>query len=298
MFRKLINSLLYAATVVGLGSTAIAQNNKIDNSILWEVSGNGLDKPSYLFGTIHMICNESYVHFNKLDSVYKIVDAVAVEMDITDPTIQMQLAQGLMSTDGKKLSDYFTTEEYNQIDNFIKKKMGGVSLSMFDAFHPAILVSLMSNAATPCDSMRSYDMEILAQSKKDNKNIVALDEVAVQINALKSIPIEDVIKSLKELSDENKNNSKSQKEMQKLVKAYRVENLKKLNKLVHSSDMTSGDAGVELLEKRNKSWIPIMESMMKEGPSLITFGAAHYVGDHGIIKLLRDKGYTVKPIKK
>ncbi|MEO6356579.1 MAG: hypothetical protein ABIU77_05530, partial [Ferruginibacter sp.] len=30
--------------------------NKDDNSLLWQVSGNGLQQPSYLFGTFHLMC--------------------------------------------------------------------------------------------------------------------------------------------------------------------------------------------------------------------------------------------------
>jgi uncharacterized protein YbaP (TraB family) len=44
-----------AGLIVSLLSiTAFSQNN--NNTLLWKISGNGLEKPSYLFGTIHMLC--------------------------------------------------------------------------------------------------------------------------------------------------------------------------------------------------------------------------------------------------
>ena len=50
-------------------------------SLLWEISGNGLKKPSYLFGTMHV---SSKMVFHLSDSFYiaiKNVDAVALELN-------------------------------------------------------------------------------------------------------------------------------------------------------------------------------------------------------------------------
>lgn len=270
---------------------------KNQRSVLWEVSGNGLEKPSYLFGTIHMICNENYVQFNKFDSVYKLVNTVAVEMDVTSPAVQVQMAQGLMATDGKKISEYFTEEEYARLDSFVQAKANGMSVKMFEPFHPAILISLMANMAIPCDSVRSYDMEIINKTKSDKKELVDLEDVSVQLNVLKSMPIDETITSIKEMLSSEASN-KTSKLMDKLVAAYKAENLKQLSRLVNASTTKSEEAAKTLLEDRNKAWIPKIETLMKKGPSLITFGAAHYTGDLGVIQLLKDKGYKVVPIMK
>jgi uncharacterized protein YbaP (TraB family) len=52
-----------------------------------------------------------------------------------------------------------------------------------------------------------------------------------------------------------------------------------------------------LIVKRNQSWIPEIEQMLK-GPSdaLVVVGAAHLVGKTGVVELLRAKGYTVEQI--
>src|SRR5580692_8014940 len=50
-------------------------------SILWEISGNGLSKPSYLFGSMH-ISNKEVFHLS--DSFYMAIrscDVVALEVD-------------------------------------------------------------------------------------------------------------------------------------------------------------------------------------------------------------------------
>src|SRR6187399_123739 len=50
-------------------------------SLFWEITGNGLKKPSYLFGTMHV---SSKMAFHLSDSFYyaiKSVDAVALELN-------------------------------------------------------------------------------------------------------------------------------------------------------------------------------------------------------------------------
>ncbi|MBS7321171.1 MAG: TraB/GumN family protein, partial [Myroides sp.] len=55
--KKLVKSIAICALTL-VSFTIFAQDNK---SLLWEISGKGLEKPSYVFGTIHMICQEDYI---------------------------------------------------------------------------------------------------------------------------------------------------------------------------------------------------------------------------------------------
>lgn len=37
-----------------------------ENAILWKISGNGLDKDSYILGTMHLMCEEDYLLKDKI----------------------------------------------------------------------------------------------------------------------------------------------------------------------------------------------------------------------------------------
>ena len=52
----------------------------------------------------------------------------------------------------------------------------------------------------------------------------------------------------------------------------------------------------DFVEGRNKRWIPVIKSNIKESSCLIAFGAGHLPGEEGVINLLRKEGYKVKPI--
>src|SRR4051812_29724838 len=92
-----------------------AQNKKNAQSLLWRISGNGLEKPSYLFGTVHLRHKEL---FNFGDSLYKSlenVDGFAMELDPED--ISSAVA-GQMDKVEKKvyLRDKLSKQEFEKLN--------------------------------------------------------------------------------------------------------------------------------------------------------------------------------------
>ena len=86
-----------------------------------------------------------------------------------------------------------------------------------------------------------------------------------------------------------------------LNNAYKAQKLDEMLKLMEERDGNSCDPQPgemeDLLDNRNKAWIEKMPSIMKETPTLFVVGAGHLPGTNGVLKLLKEKGYTVKPMK-
>lgn len=55
-----------------------AQNSE---SLLWKISGNGLSQPSYLYGTIHLICKKDMIISNAFNRAFDRAEVVYIEMD-------------------------------------------------------------------------------------------------------------------------------------------------------------------------------------------------------------------------
>lgn len=66
-------------------SIAAAQAQSSTKSLLWKVSGNGLSKPSYLYGTIHMICAPDYFLSNQAKTAFDQTDQLTLEINMSDP---------------------------------------------------------------------------------------------------------------------------------------------------------------------------------------------------------------------
>ena len=52
-----------------------------------------------------------------------------------------------------------------------------------------------------------------------------------------------------------------------------------------------------VIAKRNNNWLPRMTMAMQKQRSFFVVGAAHLGGPQGILHLLKEKGYTILPLK-
>ena len=78
-------------TFMLLGVCSVSAQTNSPNSLLWEISGKGLKQPSYLFGTIHVICKEDFVLSDSILKKWENADHVFLELDLDDPKLQMEL---------------------------------------------------------------------------------------------------------------------------------------------------------------------------------------------------------------
>ena len=69
------------------------------------------------------------------------------------------------------------------------------------------------------------------------------------------------------------------------------------NELSCKLDKITKAASRYLVEDRNISWIPKIEDTINKGSTLIAKGCDHLIGDEGVLQLLRDKGYTLEPVR-
>ncbi|HLV51992.1 MAG TPA: TraB/GumN family protein, partial [Flavobacterium sp.] len=78
--KKLINKIAF----FGLLLTGIIGNAQNEPSLLWQIEGNGLEKPSYLFGTIHMICEDDFMMTPAIERSLENVEAFYAEIDFSN----------------------------------------------------------------------------------------------------------------------------------------------------------------------------------------------------------------------
>lgn len=264
------------------------------NSLLWKISGNGLQKPSYLFGTIHMICKDAYFWTDKMQSAFDATDKVCMEMDLDDPMLQMQVASKMMLQDGKTLKDFFTEEEYQIIGNYLKDSFD-FDIQSFQLFKPVALLMIISQKSMSCENnaTESYEKNLMQMAQKNSKEILGLETAEDQLNALESLPHDSLVKMLIKYS---KGDTKSAGyDINDLVNAYTQQDLQTIKTLIGKMEKESGNMK-GLLDDRNKNWIPKMEKMMQDNAVFFAVGAAHLPSKIGVIYLLRQAGYTVAAI--
>ncbi len=288
-------TIFFAALLCLLAAfNAGAQTHKkvTGQSLLWAISGKGMAKPSFLFGTIHLICATDYIWTSKMKRSLTASDKVCFEMDLDNHEVMVAAASGFMDTSGKQLKDYFTPAQYKLLKKFLSDSIG-MDLGMLQMMKPVALESIISMKVTDCANPISYEDSIMRSAKSKHKEIMGLEDPSEQIGVLATLPTDSVIK---EVLDDIQNFNKSKDDYRQLVKAYRRQDLPELYRIITSS----GSLGNEMdafLDDRNKKWISRMTAKMNASSVFFAVGAGHLLGENGVINLLRKAGYTVEPIK-
>lgn len=271
--------------------TAGAQQGKkqnSENSVLWEVTGNGLSQPSYITGTCHIMCSKDFEIKPKVVKALEKADRFVTEINYTDPK-EMAAMQGMFQTD-KKLSDQLTAEDAKELDKILADY--GTNLKNMDNSSSQALYALISMKAVPCPQteIKSYEIELLQTALKNKKSIDGLEKVEDQLTSInKAYDLKEVIKQLK-------NGREYEALLKGMIDAFKKEDVQSVYSLFKNDKFMSDKQEKAMLTDRNKNWVKKMPAMMQKGTNLFAVGGAHLMGDNGIIKLLRAKGYTVKPV--
>ncbi len=282
------NKLL--ATILTVTSFT-AQSQK---TLLWEISGNGLTKPSYLYGTMHIVCAETTKLSEELKKVIKGVPRVTFEIDLNDASAFMEVLKYMKMKDGTKLQDLITPVEYQRVEEYFKSIHSPMPLSMMSTFKPYFMSSLITENILSCKEKSSLDMMIMEEAKKDEKEIQGLETLAFQASLFDSIPYQKQAEDLVTYVDSIENFKKITMEMNEL---YKQQDLHALDSLVLKSDPGMMAFMDLLLYNRNYRWADQITIEIYDTPVLYAVGAAHLGGEKGVIALLRKKGFTLKPLK-
>ena len=292
MMRPFSAILLLLLIVTGKSGIATAQAASGDKSLLWQVSGKGLDKPSYIFGTIHIICSSDYIWTSKMQQAFQKAQEICFEMDMDDPAVMMTIAMGLMDNSGKTLEDYFKPEDYKKLSNYIRDTLG-MSISMLESMKPTILPIIFTGKSSHCKTTVSYEEKLMDAARKAKKNIVGMEKPEEQIELFNKLPTDSVIK---EVMDMVNGIDQEDTTYNKMINAYKTQDLPALDDLINRSKELD-DNMTAFVDERNIKWIPRMVDMMDQKSMFFAVGAGHLWGENGIINLLRKEGYAVKPLR-
>ena len=300
-FKVTITGIIRLATIIlplGVNLLTYGQTNKLANTLLWEISGNGMPKPSYLFGTMHV---SDRIAFHLQDSFFMAlqnVDYVALEQN---PELW--------------LDDMLNSKTYDAIKNMATMFMNNTpdyydEMLEFNPFNSRLLKSALAESNQLVNNLlyrfgngmninyqegTYLDMYIYQTGKKLNKEIVGLEEFeqSMQMVIKAMIPDDDKEKVKSRTGYENYNNTFTI--FEQIEKAYRRGDLNDIDSLMNLTYI-SANFKKYFITGRNKIMLHRMDSVMKEGPLFTGVGAAHLPGENGLIHLLEAQGYKLRPV--
>ena len=275
----------------------------VNAQLLWKVSGNGLDKPSYIFGTHHV------APLSMKDSIAGMTEAMngtsqvygeLVMEDMMKPEMLMKMQQAMMLPTDTTLKSLFTQAQYDSIASVVKENIG-MELAMFDKLKPAALnaqlaVVLSVKALKGYNPQEQLDTWFQTQAKQAGKKVGGLETMESQINILYNS--QSLKRQAQQLYCSATHIDYGINMTRRLAEAYLNQDLDKLLEITEEKMGNACDSTPEeeeaLIYGRNANWAKQMPDIMKQASTLFVVGAGHLPGEHGVLKLLEKQGYTVE----
>lgn len=279
MKKRLTQLFLFALTVF----SSQAQ-------LLYKIDGNNLQKPSYIYGTIHIMPKKDFVLSDSIKSAFNSCRELAMEVDLNmDLKTQLEILELTMIPDGKTIADITTKENSERIRNFCLDSLNWkeTKYNKTSRFQPFFFSSLITQELI--GKSKSFETEFKKLAKKNKMSISGLETIQFQVKLLSEVSNEEQIKML--LLGLTTDNS----EFNKLLETYLIKDINKLVTLMNTD--LSPEFYSDLIVKRNQKWIPIIIELIQKNPTFIAVGAAHLPGNDGVLNLLKEAGYTITPIE-
>jgi len=288
MNRKLL--LVFISAVFWLIITAF-QPSTAEKALLWRIENNQTGRHSYVFGTIHIIEQEKYYFPEYMESRFDSCNVLVTEVLIDIPLKeQLEMAQRIMLPDNKTYREYLSDSSYARLKAYvvdslsIKEKRFETYTRIKPAFFPGLVLNELLEKPT------AYEKELTKAAKKLDFALFGLETIHEQLDVLELISNEELFEYLSEAELDLIT------EYDLLLSRFLDQDINGLYDFV-KEDTTINSFEADLLTKRNKKWIPKLDSLMKNNTCFIAVGAGHLPGEDGLLNLLRKTGYNVEAIK-
>ncbi len=283
--------------ILGLFLIVQPQSNAQEKykGLLWEISGNGLEEKSYLYGTMHVSGRIAYHLGEEFFKGLNEVDAVALESNPIiwlDEIVESKYADSYLGWYAIKYQKYkgFYKDAFKV--KVPEKKELAQALST-DHYLSNWMLYRESRGKADFEEETFLDMFIYQAGSKNDKIVYSLEDFKQTsvFSQLSRIP--DVEK--KETSAWYKEMTEDKRYYELLQDSYRDQDLDLMDSL--QKEVSSDNHMKYMLYDRNVIMAKNIDSIISSGTSLfIGIGAAHLPKKKGVIGLLRDKGYTVTSV--
>ena len=266
--------------------------------LLWKISGRGIEKPSYILGTHHAV---PYTFCDTIPGLMKAFGEVGhvvgefdmLKMDAMTPQQMQNMQKMMMMPADTTMASLFSDTQRDTLDAYLKNTLGA-NLQMLSAMKPMTIMvtvqqKILMEIIPDIASLTGIDKYMQTLAAEKGKQVGGLETMEYQLGLLYGSSLQDQADALMDMV----RRSNSKELLQELTAAYKTQNLDTLWK-IFQDQMTQLEYDA-LVKTRNLNWLEEMKVLLPTQSTLYVVGAGHLPGDAGMIKLLRDAGYKVKP---
>lgn len=266
-----------------------------DTSVWKVVSG---ENTVYLGGTVHLLRTSDFPLPQEFEDAYSAASEIYFETDISamnDLAVQAQMLQQLTYSDERTLKTVLNEEAYSALSEYTARS--GLPMAMMEKFKPGMIVSTLQVMEFLRMGFKPEGVDTYFNSRAvaDGKAIGQFETIQEQIGFLADMGAgnesEFILLSLRDLEE-------TDVMMEQIITAWRTGDAAQLSEVfVEDMRETSSELYESLLLQRNRDWMPAIEKLLADGDTeFVLVGAAHLVGEQGLLAMLARKGYVVSQL--
>ena len=277
-------------------STTVTQKQKKYPSLLWEITGNGLKKPSYLFGTMHVSSKTVFILDDSFYNAMQRVEVVALEQN---PEVwqeeyarQKEMQIGALSIRSDHLAG---NNEKLSLNTFAIKNYED-RLKQALRMEARMINGLMYRSVVGMEEFEEdtyLDMYIYRTARRMNKKFTGVEDYKETERLVKE--------AYKLLDDPRYRKRKSYNYEQEMLASRQTELAYKNGDLDMLDSLQEANVQDEKFRElfmfaRSRIQAQSIDSILKTHSLFVAVGAAHLPGQHGVIEFLRAMGYKLRPV--
>lgn len=278
------------------------------NGRLWEVTKAG-SEASYLFGTFH----SGEALETMTPRIWDLLKASRVAIFEVDLDQQSEMEARMASDpsfafdlEGPGVMSRMTASQRQTFSDAIAKR--GMDLQASDRMRPWLLAALLSFPACHLQAMASGDQALDAVLAQRAKALgiaeIGLETYETALQSLEKISKDTLVTALTSVPEMLNQDEDLFRTNHILYEEGRIQAINELGIYLTEKYQPQLDARginqammVELLDVRNRAWMPQLSAELSQGNAFVAVGALHLPGNVGLIELLRQQGFKVIPIE-
>ena len=273
----------------------------VQAQVLYRISGNSSLAPSYILATNKLVDMTFADTIPNVFKCYAECNKVITEFAMQDYEALAALRQAALLPDSVQLSNFFTTEEYESIDQAlcINLEMG---LDKLNRMKPSYLTEMFRDELLKqwlnYNEERTLETFFETVAAHNGTPIHGLDNVGETMYMLfDREPFHWQCTELKKIVEYPEREVRLEKN---LLEMYRYGRLSDMAFTIKGPDnlTTLSYSDYQIYAKRNKQWVKRLQPFLKEGRAFITLNAIYLGGEQGLLAQLREAGYKVKAVNK
>ena len=283
---------------IGCWLLGIGQANA---QVLYRISSNATAAPSYILATNRMV---DMTFIDSIPNAFKCFNQcnkVITEFAMQDYEAIAALRQAALLPDSVKLSNFYTEEQYQQIDQTLRINLG-MGLDKLGRMKPSYLTEMFRNELMKKwlnydedRSMETFFEKVAAQS---GVPVYGLDDVGETMYMLfDREPFHWQCEELQKVMEYPEKEVRFERTIKEMYLYGRLTDISYYVKAPDNQTSLSF-SDYKVYSQRNQQWAKRLAPYLKEGKAFITLNAIYLGGEEGLLAQLRKAGYRVKAVNR